>query len=125
LGGGYTAPYLLSVTYPAGQTVAGHQAQVAAAFDAVAAKVPAVRVLDEANTGDAAFRTKDGRTSYAMVFYHFNPSPPAQLPTQQLRAALEEQQRHQAETPLAVCEDGRRRRQARTGPGHRPQVLVA
>jgi RND superfamily putative drug exporter len=87
--GGYTAPYLVSVTYPAGQGVAGHEAEVAAAFDAVAAKVPAVRVLDEANTGDAAFRTRNGRTSYAMVFYHFNSSPAAQLPTQQIRAALE------------------------------------
>ena len=86
--GGYTAPYLVSVTYPAGQTVTGHQAEVAAAFDAVATKVPSVRVLDEANTGDAAFRTKDGRTSYAMVFYRFNPSPTAQIPTEQIRAAL-------------------------------------
>jgi putative drug exporter of the RND superfamily len=87
--GGYTAPYLVSVTYPTGQAVAGHEAEVAAAFDAVATKVPGVRVLDEANTGDAAFRTKDGRTSYAMVFYRFNPSPTAQLPTEQLRGALE------------------------------------
>ncbi len=87
--GGYTAPYLVSVTYPDGQTVAGRQAQVAAAFDAVATKVPSVRVLDEANTGDPAFRTSDGRSAYAMVFYHFNPTPPTQLPTQQLRAALE------------------------------------
>ncbi len=79
----------MSVTYPAGQTVTGHQAEVAAAFDAVATKVPSVRVLDEANTGDAAFRTKDGRTSYAMVFYRFNPSPTAQIPTEQIRAALE------------------------------------
>jgi putative drug exporter of the RND superfamily len=87
--GGYTAPYLVSVTYPAGQAVAGHEAEVAAAFDAVATKVPSVRVLDEANTGDAAFRTKDGRTSYAMVFWRYNPSPTAQIPTEQLRAALE------------------------------------
>jgi RND superfamily putative drug exporter len=86
--GGYFAPYLVSVTYPQGQTVAGHQAQVAAAFDAVATKVPSVRVLHEANTGDAAFRTRDGRTSYAMVFYHFDASK-GRLPTEQLRAALE------------------------------------
>ncbi|MGH3371741.1 MAG: MMPL family transporter, partial [Nocardioidaceae bacterium] len=87
--GGYTAPYLVSVTYPAGQTAAGRQAEVAAAFDAVATEVPSVRVLDEANTGDAAFRSKDGRTSYAMVFYRFNPSPTAQIPTEQIRAAPE------------------------------------
>jgi RND superfamily putative drug exporter len=87
--GGYTAPYLVSVTYPQGQTVAARQAQVAAAFDAVATKVPSVRVLDEANTGDAAFRTSDGRSAYALVFYRFNPSPTAQLPTEQIRAALE------------------------------------
>jgi RND superfamily putative drug exporter len=88
--GGYTAPYLVSVTYPAGQGVAGHEAEVAATFDAVATRVPSVRVLDEANTGDAAFRTRDGRTSYAMVFYRFNPSPTAvQFPTEQIRAALE------------------------------------
>jgi RND superfamily putative drug exporter len=87
--GGYTAPYLVSVTYPEGWTVAGRDAEVAAAFDAVATKVPAVRVLDEANTGDAAFRTEDGRTSYAMVFYPFESSPTAVIPTEQIRAALE------------------------------------
>jgi putative drug exporter of the RND superfamily len=87
--GGYTAPYLVSVTYSQGQTVAAHQAQTAAAFDAVATTVPSVRVLDEANTGDAAFRTSDGRSAYALVFYRFNPSPTAQLPTEQIRAALE------------------------------------
>jgi len=87
--GGYTAPYLMSVTYPQGQAITGHQAQVAAAFDAVATKVPSVRVLDEANTGDPAFRTTDGRSAYALVFYRFNPSPTAQLPTERIRAALE------------------------------------
>jgi putative drug exporter of the RND superfamily len=88
--GGYTAPYLVSVTYPQGQTVAGHEAEVAAAFDAVATKVPSVRVLDEANTGDAAFRTDDGRTSYAMVFYPLASSATAYLPpTEEIRTALE------------------------------------
>jgi putative drug exporter of the RND superfamily len=87
--GGFTAPYLVSVTYPAGQRVAGHEAEVAATFDAVATKVPSVRVVDEANTGDAAFRTRDGRTASAMVFYRFNPSPTVQFPTEQIRAALE------------------------------------
>jgi RND superfamily putative drug exporter len=85
--GGYSAPYLVSVTLPGGVT--GHEREVASAFDAIQARVPAVRVLDEANTGDAAFRTKDGRTSYAMVFYHFDSSPTAKIPTEKIRAALE------------------------------------
>jgi RND superfamily putative drug exporter len=77
------------VTLPEGQTIIGHEAEVAAAFDAVANQVTAVRVLDEANTGDTAFRTKDGRTSYALVFYRFNADGTGQLPTKQIRAALE------------------------------------
>ncbi len=85
--GGYTAPYLVSVTYPQGRQV--QQAQVAAAFNAIESKVPDVRVLDEGNTGDAAFETRDGRTSYAMVFYAFDPTPGETLPTERIRSALE------------------------------------
>jgi putative drug exporter of the RND superfamily len=89
--GGFTAPYLISVTYPEGQTVAGNKDAVAAAFDAVEAKVPAVRVLDEGNTGDAAFRTDNGRTSYAMIFYPLASSAADWvLPTEDIRTALEE-----------------------------------
>jgi len=121
--GGYTAPYLVSVTYPEGRTVAGHEAEVAAAFDAVATKVPAVRVLDEANTGDAAFRTRDGRTSYAMVFYHFNPSPTAQLPTEQIRAALEAAK--PAESTVGVtAEDVLASGSSSHGPGVLAETLI-
>jgi RND superfamily putative drug exporter len=87
--GGNTSPYLVTVTLPAGQQVADHAQQVGTAFDAVRTKVPSVRVVDEANTGDAAFRTKDGRTAYAMVFYRFNPSPTAGLQTDAIRAAVQ------------------------------------
>jgi putative drug exporter of the RND superfamily len=87
--GGSSAPFLVSVTLPEGQAVTGHEAEIAAAFDAVAGQVTAVRVLDEANTGDTAFRTRDGRTSYALVFYRFNATGTGQLPTEQIRAALE------------------------------------
>jgi putative drug exporter of the RND superfamily len=86
--GGYNAPYLLSVTLPAGQTVADHQDQVAATFDAVQTKVPQVRVVDQANTGDSAFTTKDGRTSYAIVFYHYD-NKTAKMPDAQVKQALE------------------------------------
>jgi putative drug exporter of the RND superfamily len=86
--GGNTSPYLTSVTLPAGQTVTGHEAEVAKAFAAVATSVPDVRVIDEANTGDRAFRTKDDRSAFALVFYRFNPSPSQQLLTTPIRAAV-------------------------------------
>jgi len=85
--GGDTSPYLVSVTLPQGQTVAANQAAVAKVFDSVETTVPNVRVLDENNTHDTAFRTKDGQTSYAIVFYRFNPSPSAKLQTDAIRAA--------------------------------------
>ncbi|MDT4977822.1 MAG: putative drug exporter of the superfamily [Pseudonocardiales bacterium] len=87
--GGDTNPYIVTVTLPAGQTVSGHEADVARAFTSVTDTVPNVRVIDEANTGDKAFRTKDDRTAYALAFYRFNPSPSAQLLTDPIRAAAE------------------------------------
>ena len=68
--GGNTTPMLATVTMPQGQTISGNEEVVAAAFDAVAAGVPGVRVLDEANTGDQAFRTDDDRTAYALSLIH-------------------------------------------------------
>jgi len=85
--GGDTAPYLISVTLPGGVT--GHEAEVAQAFAAVGKAVPSLRILDEANTGDAAFRTDDDRTAYALAFYYFNPDPFAKPPTDAIKAALE------------------------------------
>ncbi|MFC5029306.1 MMPL family transporter [Streptomyces sp. DSM 41987] len=85
--GGDTSPYLVAVTLPAGQTITGHEAEVGRAFAAVGAAVPNVRVIDEANTGDKAFRTKDDRTAYAMVFYRFNPSPSQKLLTDPIQVA--------------------------------------
>ena len=55
--GGNPQPILATVTMPPGQTITGNEDAVAAAFDAVGAGVPGVRVIDEANTGDKAFRT--------------------------------------------------------------------
>jgi RND superfamily putative drug exporter len=87
--GGDTNPYVMSVTLPAGQTVTGHEADVARAFTSVGDTLANVRVIDEANTGDKAFRTQDDRTAYALVFYRFNPSPTQQLLTEPVRAAAE------------------------------------
>jgi RND superfamily putative drug exporter len=85
--GGDTSPYLVSVTLPGGQLVSGNEAAVGRVFGAVERAVPDVRVLDEANTGDKAFRTRGGRAAYAIVFYRFNPSPTAKLHTDAIRAA--------------------------------------
>ncbi|MFN2560426.1 MAG: MMPL family transporter [Jatrophihabitans sp.] len=87
--GGDTNPYVVTVTAPAGQKITGNEAKVAATFDAIAKNVPGLRVVDEANTGDKAFRTKDDRTSYALVFYRFNPSPSAKLLTTPIRQSAE------------------------------------
>jgi RND superfamily putative drug exporter len=88
--GGDTSPYVVTVTMPAGQTVTGNERAVAGVFDAVAGRNPQLRVIDEANTGDKAFRTpKDDRTAYALVFYRFDPSPAATLPTTAIKAAAE------------------------------------
>jgi RND superfamily putative drug exporter len=89
--GGDTNPYVVTITLPQGQTVAGNQAALARTFRAVE-QIPAerLRVIDEANTGDTAFRTpKDPRTAWALVFYHFNPSPSAKLLTDPIRTALD------------------------------------
>ncbi|MGN6607050.1 MAG: MMPL family transporter [Jatrophihabitans sp.] len=85
--GGDTAPFIVTVTLPAGQRITGHEAEVARTFTAVSDKVADVRVVDEAVTDDKAFRTKDDRTAYAMVFYRFDPSPTQKLLTAPIRAA--------------------------------------
>jgi RND superfamily putative drug exporter len=87
--GGNTTPLLATVTLPAGQTVTGNEDAIARTFDAVGAGVPNVRVIDEANTGDKAFRTEDDRTAYAMVFYPFPQSQTAKPPTEPIRKAAE------------------------------------
>ncbi len=87
--GGNTTPMLVTVTMPQGQTITGNEDTVARAFDAVATGVPNLRVIDEANTGDRAFRTSDDRTAYAMVFYAFPRSATQELPTEPIRAAAE------------------------------------
>src|SRR5436190_1588892 len=86
--GGKTAPYVLTVTMPAGQAVTGHEDEVAQAFAGVARNVPGTRLVDEGNTGDKAFRTSDDRTAYAMLFYRFLHDPTAKFPTDDIKAAL-------------------------------------
>src|SRR5947209_2995358 len=86
--GGKTAPYVITVTMPAGQTITGHEADVKNAFATVVQKVPDTRLVDEGNTDDRAFRTKDDRTAYGLVFYRFLHNPTAGLPTDHIRSTL-------------------------------------
>jgi RND superfamily putative drug exporter len=122
--GGDTSPYIATVTMPAGQTITGHETELGKAFAAVGTSVPNVRVIDEANTGDKAFRTKDDRTAYALVFYRFNPSPSAGLQTNAIRGALEKAMPAGAsagvtgEEPLAVGSDNN------NGPGVLGETMI-
>jgi RND superfamily putative drug exporter len=86
--GGKTAPYVVTITMPSSQAVSGQETAIGRAFAAVQQQVPETRVIDEANTGDKAFRTSDGRTAYALVFYRFLHDPTAKFPTDDIRAAL-------------------------------------
>jgi RND superfamily putative drug exporter len=89
--GGETSPYLATVTVPAGQTITGNEDKVAQVFNSLDGAIPnqQLRIVDEANTHDTAFRTKDDRTAYAMVFYLFDHSPSAKLLTDPMRATLQ------------------------------------
>jgi RND superfamily putative drug exporter len=121
--GGKTQPFLVSVTMPAGQTVTGNEAQVAQAFAAVPAHVAQTRVIDEANTGDRAFRTKDDRTAYAMVFYRFSRDPTFQLQTAPIREAL--QQAAPSGASVGVTgEDALATGSDTSGPGVFAEVLI-
>ena len=85
--GGNTNPFVVTVTMPQGQMITGHENEVTNAFAAIGSAVPNVRVVDESNTGDRAFRTADDRTAYALVFWRFNPSPTQTILTDPIRAA--------------------------------------
>ena len=87
--GGFTSPYVVTVTMPSGQKITGNEAAVAKTFNALdgSIKTQSLRIVDEANTNDKAFRTKDDRTAYAMVFFRFDHSPSQKLLTAPLKAA--------------------------------------
>jgi RND superfamily putative drug exporter len=66
--GGAMDPDIPVITLPAGQTVDDQRAGIAKAFAAINEQVPGVRVADYSTTGDRAFVTADGRSTFAMVF---------------------------------------------------------
>jgi len=85
--GGSTSPYLVSVSAPAGQTLNGHEAEVARAFQVAQKARPGLRVIDESTSGDKVFRTKDNRTAFALVFYPPPHNQSFKMPTEPLRHA--------------------------------------
>ena len=85
--GGSTSPYLISVTAPSGQTVNGHEAEVARAFQAAQRARAGLRLIDEATSGNKVFRTGDDRTAFALIFYPPPHNQSFKLPTEPLRQA--------------------------------------
>ncbi len=88
--GGTSSPYLITYTAPEGQTVTGNEAALHEAFTKVAASAPALRLVDEATSGNKVFRGEDDRTAYAMVFYRFSSNPYDLPPTEPIRAATKQ-----------------------------------
>ncbi len=69
-GGSDVTPIVPVVTLPKGTTVdsAGVRAELAAALKRVQAALPRARVASYASTGDRAFVSRDGRTTFALVY---------------------------------------------------------
>jgi RND superfamily putative drug exporter len=61
-------PTIVVVTAPAGGSAKADATKLAAAFNALRHERPGLRVVDAGSTGDPAFFTKDGRTTFALVF---------------------------------------------------------
>ncbi|MDX6226497.1 MAG: putative drug exporter of the superfamily [Frankiales bacterium] len=86
-------PIVLTVTLPEG--VAGHEAEVhktflAAGTTMVDGKTPRlVRIIEDTNNASHAFRTKDGKTAWAIAYYFQPPTPNGTLPTKDFQAAMD------------------------------------
>jgi RND superfamily putative drug exporter len=68
-GNGGNGPASVAViSLPAGQTVAGDAAELARAFATARTEVPSARIVDYAATHDPSFNSRDGRSTFALVF---------------------------------------------------------
>jgi RND superfamily putative drug exporter len=63
-------PFVPVVTLPAGTTVRspGVEAQLRAVFDRIAQRVPGSRVVSYGSSGNSAFASRDGRTTFGLVY---------------------------------------------------------
>ena len=79
-------PFVAVVTLPRGTTVAtpGVTRHLAAAFGAVGAALPGSRVASYASTGDRAFVSSDGRTTFALVYLSAQPGAQAVPASEQI-----------------------------------------
>jgi RND superfamily putative drug exporter len=68
--GGSQTPYVAVLTVPAGEPVTQPTlaAQAGRAFNEIRGAVPGARIADYASTGSRAFVTKDGRSTFALVY---------------------------------------------------------
>jgi putative drug exporter of the RND superfamily len=64
--GGDTIPIVVAVSAPAGQRATPIESDKV--LTAAAASVPGSRLADQFNTGDSAFSTRDGQTTFGLVF---------------------------------------------------------
>src|SRR5919109_1003063 len=82
--GGSTAPLVPVITLPRGTTIAspGVRGQLAATFAAVQAALPGARVVSYASTGDHAFVSADGGTTFALIYPAALPGSQAPPPVQ-------------------------------------------
>ncbi|MEX2193726.1 MAG: MMPL family transporter [Thermoleophilaceae bacterium] len=72
--GGQMPPIVPVVTLPEGTTVDSPEAraELASAFDRIQRAVPDARVASYASTGDRAFVSEDGRTTFGLVYPEFS-----------------------------------------------------
>src|SRR5947209_7775331 len=63
-------PFVPVLTLPAGTTVhsPGVEAQLKAAFARIGERIPGSRIASYASTGDSAFVSRDGRTTFGLVY---------------------------------------------------------
>jgi RND superfamily putative drug exporter len=90
-GGSDVTPIVPVVTLPKGTTVEspGVRAELAAAVDRVKAALPGARVASYASTGDRAFVSNDGATTFALVYIPSRGGlEPGQKEAQAAQAAL-------------------------------------
>jgi RND superfamily putative drug exporter len=66
--GGSNPPTIAVVTVPEGTTVTAEMAKITPVFDAIDKALPGTRMVDYAQTNNDVFLTKDGRTTYALVY---------------------------------------------------------